>query len=125
VLVVDDNEDVGVLAEGIIRQIGHDTLRAGDAAEAIAVLDVARGIDLLFTDIRLTDDPHGGITVAKHARTKHPKIAVVYTAGSGVNDGTRALFVERYWFLPKPYRPGDLEIVLGNALSGKNPEKAN
>jgi CheY-like chemotaxis protein len=48
VLVVDDNEDVGVLAEGIIRQIGHDTLRAGDAAEAIAVLDVARGIDLLF-----------------------------------------------------------------------------
>lgn len=125
VLLVEDDENVRVLAEGIIQQLGHDTLTAGHVVEATAVLDVARGIDLLFTELRLADDVHGGISIAKHAREKHPDIAVVYTTGSGVNDGTRALFVERHWFLQKPYRPDELEIILGNALGSDNPEKAN
>jgi DNA-binding NtrC family response regulator len=125
VLLVEDDEDVRVLAEGIIQQLGHDTLTAGDVTEAVALLDVIRGINLLFTDIRLADDPHGGINVAKHARTKNPEIAVIYTTGSGVNDGTRALFVHHHWFLPKPYRPADLETVLAKALSGEGPEKAD
>jgi CheY-like chemotaxis protein len=125
VMIVEDEEQVRVLAEGIIQELGHETLTAGDLAEAIALLDDSKSIDLLFTDLRLNDEPHGGLTIAKHARTKYRKIAVIYTTGSGVNDGTRALFVERHWFLSKPYRPKDLEIVIGNALGGRAPAKVN
>jgi DNA-binding NtrC family response regulator len=61
----------------------------------------------------------GELALAAYARTRRPEIAVVYTTGAGVNDGTRALFVERHWFLAKPYRPSDLEIILRNALGSR------
>ena len=125
IVIVEDDEQVRVLAEALIQDMGHEVLTAGDLAEAMALIDEDRPLDLLFTDIRLVDERHGGISVADYARTKYPDIAVVYTTGSGVSDGTRALFVERHWFVPKPYRPVDLEIALGNALGDRKTEKSN
>ena len=125
VLVVEDEEQVRVLAEAIIQDLGHQTLTAGDLAEAVALLDEAGNVDLLFTDLGLVEERHGGISVAEYARTKRPEIAVVYTTGAGVNDGTRALVVDRHWFLAKPYRPSDLEIILGNALADRQAPTTN
>ena len=92
--------------------------------EACALIDSDAKVDLLFTDMRLGDEHHGGIVVANYGREHNAEIRVLYTTGSGVNDGTRALFVEHHWFLPKPYRPSDLEIAVENARLTRTPKKA-
>jgi CheY-like chemotaxis protein len=49
VLLAEDEEQVRVLAEGIIREMGHETLSAGTVKEAIAILETEQHVDLLFT----------------------------------------------------------------------------
>lgn len=117
VLIVEDEVQVRVLAEGVIQGLGHKTVTAGDVDEATALLDSDQQIDLLFADIRLLGERNGGIAVAKYAREFRPDIRVLYTTGEGVNDGTRALFVEPHHFIGKPYTVRHLEVAIGNALA--------
>ena len=59
-------------------------------------------IDLLFTDIGLYENRHGGIQLAQEAVKHRPNLKVLYTSGQGVTDGMKALFVENSAFIPKP-----------------------
>jgi PleD family two-component response regulator len=56
VLVVEDDEQVRVLAEAILVERGHQTLSATTTAEALALIGGDQPIDLLFTDIGLGPD---------------------------------------------------------------------
>src|SRR5215211_1176850 len=116
VLVLEDDEQVRVLAEGILQDNGHEVLTAGTREEALALLKTDQQIDLLFTDIRLAGVDQDGLEVAQQARALRPKIRALYTTGAGVSDGTRALFVDGWVFLAKPYTPDDLIKAVGNAL---------
>jgi DNA-binding NtrC family response regulator len=124
VLIVEDDAQVRVLAEGIVQELGHAVLTAGTVDEAFALLDADHRIDLLFTDLNLMDEHHGGVDVGRKARDERPEIKVIYTSGEGVNDGTRALFVYGFLFLPKPYTPHDLDAAVGTALSGRASDSA-
>jgi CheY-like chemotaxis protein len=96
VLIVEDDAQVRVLAEGIVQELGHTVLTAGTVDEAFALLTAEHRIDLLFTDLNLRDEHHGGVEVGRTARGGRPEIKVIYTSGEGVNDGTRALFVDGF-----------------------------
>ena len=117
VLIVEDEEQVRVLAEGVIRDMGHETLTAGNVDEAAALLESDVPIDLLFADIHLLDDHHGGVGLAKYGRESRPELRVLYTTGRGVNDGTRALFVDPHHFVGKPYTIQHLIVAVTNALA--------
>jgi len=116
VLVVEDEEQVRVLAAGILDDAGHQVLTAGTVDEARAILDRSEPVDLLFADIRLQASDQGGLEVARDAAASRPGIRIIYTSGGGVTDGTRALFVEGWVFLSKPYTPEALLVAIGNAL---------
>ena len=118
ILIVEDEEQVRVLAEGVIQEMGHETLTAGNLDEATALLATEEKIDLLFADIRLLGQLQGGIDVARYARDSRPDLRVLYTTGSGVNDGTRALFVDPHHFVGKPYTVQHLVVAVTNALGG-------
>ncbi len=78
--------------------------------------DEQQRIDLLFTDIRLWDEAQGGITLAEQAHDLRPSIRVLYTTGEGVTDGMRALFVEGFLFLAKPYNLDALRALIKEQL---------
>jgi CheY-like chemotaxis protein len=90
VLIVEDEEQVRVLAESYLREQGHRTLSAASPVEALPALGVADGIDLLFADIGLREDPHGGLDLAKEARRRKPDLKVLYVTGQAVTDGMKA-----------------------------------
>jgi DNA-binding NtrC family response regulator len=117
VLIVEDEEQVRVLAEAIIQDLGHETLTAGTAEQALAVVQERPDVDLLFTDIGLQQDLEGGLQLAKGIAAQKPGLPVLYTTGQGVTDGMRAMFADPFGFLPKPYTPDDLSTALGNLLS--------
>ncbi|MBV9244776.1 MAG: response regulator [Methylobacteriaceae bacterium] len=119
VLVVEDEEQVRVLAEAIIQEAGHQTLTASDLPEALAVITGDGAVDLLFTDIQLKDAEHGGIEVAQEALKHRPGLKVLYTTGGNVTDGTRALFVDGAAVLQKPYLPADLTDAVNKRLAAK------
>ncbi len=103
VLIVEDEEQVLVLAESILADHGHETFSASTAAEASAVLDRPDRIDVLFTDLGLRDDLQAGIELAKAAVERRPDLKVVYTTGQAVTDGMKVLLVEGSTMLAKPY----------------------
>jgi DNA-binding NtrC family response regulator len=117
VLIVEDDEQVRVFVESAIQEISHSTLTASNVEEALALLrDEQQQIDLLFTDIRLWDEAQGGITLAQEARGLRPGIRVLYTTGEGVTDGMRALFVDGFLFLAKPYNLDALRALIREQL---------
>ena len=116
VLVLEDDEQVRVLAEAILQEAGHATLSAGSVEDARALLDGGQAIEALFTDVALGSHPDGGLEIAKEAVGRQPGLAVVYTTGKGITDGMRARFVERFTFVPKPYKPDDLTAAVDNVL---------
>ena len=112
VLIVEDEEQVRVLAESYLREQGHSTLSAATSTEALAVLGVADGVDLLFVDIGLRDDPHAGLNLAKKARQLIPNLKILYVTGQSVTDGMKALMVEGSAMLQKPYTVEQLQHSL-------------
>jgi DNA-binding NtrC family response regulator len=114
---IEDEEQVRVLAEAIIAELGHETLTAATAEQALALVRERPDIDILFTDIGLQQDLEAGLQLAKDISAQKPKLPVLYTTGQGVTDGMRALFAEPFGFLPKPYTPQDLKTALCNLLA--------
>ncbi len=112
VLIVEDEEQVRVLAESYLREQGHQTLSAATPAETLAALKVADGLDLLFTDLGLGDERQAGLDLAKEARRQRPDLKVLYTTGQGVTDGMKAMMVERSALLEKPYTVEQLQHAL-------------
>jgi DNA-binding NtrC family response regulator len=103
ILVVEDEEQVRVLAESILRDAGYAVISAVGVEGSQALLQSDRTIDVLFIDLILSQDHEAGLMVAQNARESRAKLPVLYTSGLALNDGMKALFVEPYLFLPKPY----------------------
>lgn len=121
VLLVEDDEQVRVLAESILRDAGHTVVTATGIDGSQALLDADQPVDVLFVDITLGTDLEGGLKTAQHAREKRPHLPILYTTGSGINDGMKALFVEPFQFLPKPYTAEQLKKSIAFLLMNANP----
>jgi len=111
ILIVEDEEQVRVLAESYLREQGHETFSAATKDQALAVLDVEK-IDLLFVDIGLYENREIGLDLAKEAVERNPGLKVLYTTGQTVTDGMKALFVQNSALLTKPYTVEQLQTIL-------------
>jgi DNA-binding NtrC family response regulator len=113
VLIVEDDEQLRVLAESVIKDAGNDVLSAAAVESAKALIDSDQTIDILFVDIQLGSDLEAGLTLAKYAQEKCPGLRIIYTTGQGVTEGTRKLFVDGFVFLSKPYTAEHLLVAIG------------
>jgi DNA-binding NtrC family response regulator len=112
VLLVEDEEQVRVLAESYLEEQGHKVLSAGTPESAIALLEQTQSIDLLFTDLDLKGNVEAGIVLAQEAIKRWPHLKVLYTTGQDLTDGMKARFVDKWAFLPKPYTVEELSTTL-------------
>jgi two-component system, cell cycle sensor histidine kinase and response regulator CckA len=113
ILIVEDEEQVRVLADSFLQAEGNKTLSAATIAQALAlIIEGEEPVDLLFVDLKIQDDVEGGLKLAKKAVEARPNLKVLYTSGQAVTDGMIALFVEKSAFLPKPYTVDQLATTL-------------
>jgi two-component system, response regulator PdtaR len=100
VLVVDDEFLVRMMASDILIDGGYHVLEAGNAAEALILIDAHADIGLIFTDVDMPGDMNGlGLAHLIHTRT--PRLPIIVTSGAtlpGVADLPGSAK-----FLPKPY----------------------
>lgn len=126
VLVVEDDEQVRVLAESILKDAGHTVCAATGVDGSTALIQSEQPLDVLFIDLSLGNDLEAGLRVAQIARECRPKLGVLYTTGAGVNEGMKALFSEPFLFLPKPYTAEQLtKSVTYLIMQGKERPKVS
>ena len=112
VLVVEDEDQVRLLAESYLEEQGHKVLSAGTPTGALAILQDSPDVEVLFTDLDLRGDIHAGISLADEAVKMLPKLKVLYTTGRAITDGMKARFVPRSGVLEKPYTVDQLRTSL-------------
>jgi len=104
VLVVEDEILVRTATAEYLRMVGYKVVEAGNAAEAMAVLDAGMEIDLVFSDIVMPGDVDG-VGLVLLVRSRHGAIPVVLTSG----DQSRAADAKiADFFVRKPYRASAL-----------------
>lgn len=84
------------------------------------MIEAEPAFDLLFTDIHLKDDLHGGLELAQFIAGKHPDTRVLYTTGGTVTDGMKTLLVDGADVLSKPYTPQQLVAAVTRALKNQS-----
>jgi CheY-like chemotaxis protein len=112
VLIVEDEDQVRVLAESYLREQGHQTVSAATPEEALAVFGVVDRVDVMFTDVILKGDIHAGLELAKEAVQRRPELKVLFTTGSAITDGMKAMMVDKSAVLEKPYTVDQLQTAL-------------
>ncbi|MDB5692909.1 MAG: response regulator, partial [Alphaproteobacteria bacterium] len=117
ILVVDDNEEVGLLAEALMIELGHRVTRAKSGIEALRLANQKR-FDLVVTDVVMPG--MSGLDLAERLKAVLPDVPVVLTTGFSdeiARSGTGGLPV-----LFKPYRLDGLAAAIDDALAGKTSE---
>ncbi|MBL8548443.1 MAG: CHASE3 domain-containing protein [Hyphomonadaceae bacterium] len=119
ILLVEDNESVRAFTREALEELGYNVLEAADAASALALLNAAPRVDLLFTDVIL---PGGvdGRQLAERAVASRSGLPVLYTTGytrnAIVHHGRLDANVQ---LLPKPYTRQNLAGKVRELIDGK------
>ena len=79
VLVVEDDGEVRAYSVESLKSLGYQVLEAKDSASALAVVETAAKIDLLFTDVGLPG--RNGRQLADELARTHPHIPVLFVSG--------------------------------------------
>jgi len=117
ILVVEDEERLRQLTVDTLTELGYTVLQAGNAGQALALVDAHPEIRLLFTDIVMPDV--SGRKLADEAVRRRPGLRVVYTTGftrnAVVHNGILDTGVN---FIAKPFSMEDLAAKIRQALAG-------
>jgi CheY-like chemotaxis protein len=113
ILIVEDELLIRMNAVEMIEE-AYEVVEAANADEAIAILERRLDITVLFTDIQMPGSMDG-LKLAAAVRDRWPPILIVATSGHvklGPDDlpqGGR--------FLPKPYSPAEITIILRELIA--------
>jgi CheY-like chemotaxis protein len=115
VLIVEDEFLLRMDAVDMISAAGFDVVEAGNADEAIEILESRRDITVVFTDIQMPGSMDG-LKLARAVRGRWPPIKIVATSGH-LHVGETDL-PEGGRFLAKPYSPIQVTGVLRELTGG-------
>lgn len=116
VLVVEDDALVRKYVVTQVESLGYTTLEAGNAAEALVVIDNTEGIDLLFTDVIMPGSMNGR-QLADEALKRRPALKTLFTSGYTENAIVHHGRLDSgVLLLAKPYRKSDLARMIRQAL---------
>jgi CheY-like chemotaxis protein len=117
VLVVEDDALVRDYVIAQLGSLGYRTLSAGNAEDALRIIDTELAIDLLFTDV-IMPGPMNGKQLVDEAIKRRPGLKVLYTSGYTENAIVHQGRLDPgVVLLAKPYRKQDLARMLRVALS--------
>jgi CheY-like chemotaxis protein len=80
ILVVEDEVLIRLELADYLRACGYRVLEAGNAAEAMAVLQTEHRVDLVFSDVQMPG-PTDGFGLARWVRANRPGVKVILTSG--------------------------------------------
>jgi CheY-like chemotaxis protein len=117
ILIVEDDALVRKYVVTQVQSLGYRTLAAGNAIEALTIIDRGENVDLLFTDVVMPGSIDGR-QLAIEALNRRPLLKVLYTSGYAKNAMVRDGRLDiGGLLLAKPYRRIDLAKMIRSALA--------
>ena len=113
VLVVDDEQDIRDGSERILNRIGFQVFKASRGAQALDILS-KENISLVLLDLKMPG--MDGMEVLARIQEMDPAILVIVITGyATVQTAIEAMKQGAYDFIPKPFEPDQLRIVVHRA----------
>jgi CheY-like chemotaxis protein len=109
VLIVEDDFLLRMDAADMIKAAGFEVIEAGNADQALEVLEARPDITVVFTDIQMPGSMDG-LKLARAVRGRWPPIKIIATSGRLHVDEVD--LPEGGRFLPKPYSHAQVTRVL-------------
>jgi PAS domain S-box-containing protein len=117
ILIVEDDALVRQYVVTQVKSLGYAALEAGNATEALAIIDADKNIDLLFTDIIMPGGMNGR-QLADEAARRRPDLRTLFTSGYTENAIVHHGRLDSgVLLLAKPYRKSELARMLRTALA--------
>src|SRR5580698_793775 len=125
ILIVDDEPDIRLLIEGLLRDEGYETRQAADSDAAIAAFR-ARRPSLVILDVWLQGSRLDGLGILKALHREEPQVPAVMISGHGtIEMAVTAIQQGAYDFLEKPFQTDRLLLVIRRALEAANLAREN
>jgi len=115
ILVVDDEVDLAVSCQRLLHTKGYETSVAADGEEALRIIQEEEP-HLVVTDLKMPG--MNGMALLEQTKELYPQIQVIMmTAYSTIEDAVAAVRLGAVNFVPKPFTPEHLMIVVEQALA--------
>jgi two-component system nitrogen regulation response regulator NtrX len=125
ILIVDDEPDIRLLIDGILRDEGYETRGAGDADSAVAAFR-ARRPSLVILDVWLQGSRMDGLALLEAFHSEEPQVPVAMISGHGnIEMAVQAIQQGAYDFIEKPFKSDRLLLVVRRALEAAALEREN
>ena len=114
VLVIDDEEISRISCERILKRIGIETTKAGSGREGLDLL-MREPHELVLVDLKMPE--MDGMEVARRIREYDPNtVTIIITGYATIETAVTAIKEGAYDYLPKPFTPDELVIVVRRGL---------
>jgi signal transduction histidine kinase/CheY-like chemotaxis protein len=113
-LVVEDEDDLRMLTQRMLKSLGYQTLGASSGKQALELFQNDLQIDLVLTDI-IMPGHLDGFQLSEKLKSIRPDIPIVYMSGYAQSGDDQPRTVQAP-MLSKPIRPHDLAEALHCAL---------
>ena len=120
ILLVDDDSLVSAGTTAMLEDLGHTVREAASAAEALAMLDGDRAIELVITDHVMPG--MSGVELARRLRDMRPDLRVILASGyADLVVGDKLDFhLPR---IPKPFLQADISRAISQAIEAPPPPR--
>ena len=116
ILIVDDEPDIRLLVDAILRDEGYETRQAGTADAAIAAFR-ERLPSLVILDVWLQGSKLDGLGILRVLQAEEPTVPVVMMSGHGnIETAVSAIQEGAYDFIEKPFQSDRLLLIVKRAL---------
>jgi len=113
VLVVDDEENIRLVLETLLKRTGYQVETAQSGEQALSRID-AFGPDVVITDVRMPK--MGGLDLLTTLRAKNnPATVIVMSAYGNVDAAIEAMKAGAYDYIQKPFKPDEVVLALRKA----------
>jgi two-component system nitrogen regulation response regulator NtrX len=125
ILIVDDEPDICMLIEGVLRDEGYETRAAGTSDAAIGAFRTRRP-SLVILDVWLQGSKLDGVGLLEAFHSEEPHVPVVMISGHGtIETAVTAIQRGAYDFIEKPFQADRLLLVARRALEAAELAREN
>lgn len=123
ILVVDDEENIRVVLETLLKRHGYQVRTAPGGDEALALLETF-GPDVVLTDVRMPK--MGGLDLLSAMRAKnHPATVIVMSAYGTVDQAIEAMKAGAYDYIQKPFKADEVVLAIRKAQERESLRREN
>jgi DNA-binding NtrC family response regulator len=123
ILVADDEPIICMSCTRVLVEQSHNVRCASTAAECLKMLSEG-SYDLVLMDLLLPD--RDGTSTIKEIKESHPSLEVVVITGhASIRSAVDAIRAGAYDYLPKPFTPEELLVVVEKALKSHAIKREN